>query len=201
MTHRNNAAAGQRWRIAAAANAAILATAVGVAWPAPVRAETVDVTAANLAFAPASVTVGLTGNEPGFPAPHAHVVWTMADAGTQHTVTFDDPKLVSSGPLGAGTEHEVVIAVPGTYAYRCTIHPTMTGTVVVSGQAAAAPAPTTAPAPAPPPASTAAPAPAEAGQRGSSSTAVTIGIGAGLAAGAAGGWLLVRRRRRSIDQP
>lgn len=175
-----------RWRLVCVA-AAVLPVAGALGAP-PVQAATVEVTAANLAFAPASVTVHLTGNEPGFAAAHAHVVWTVADVGTQHTVTFDDPKVASSAPLGAGQRHEALVYLPGTYTYRCTIHPAMTGTVVVTPEAATTA--TTTPEPA------AGPSPGAGDASGSSGAGVAVGIGvAGLAVAAAAAWLVARRRR------
>jgi plastocyanin len=186
--HRHHAGRAPRTRFV---GAALAAAAAATAVAAPVQAETVNVTAANLAFTPASVTVGLTGNEPGFAAPHAHVVWTMADAGTEHTITFDDPKLVSSGPLGTGKGHEAVIAEAGTYPYRCTIHPSMTGTVVVTpALATTTPAAATAP-------TSAAPAPTAVAEEAGGGGAVgpVLGISVGLVVGGGLGWLFVRRRR------
>jgi plastocyanin len=188
--HRHPAGRARSARLVGSVAAAAAAT-IGAAVPA--QAETVNVTAAGLAFSPASITVGLTGNEPGFPAPHAHVIWTMTDPGTEHTVTFEDPKLVSSGPLGAGKGHEAVIAVAGTYPYRCTIHPTMAGTVVVTpAQATTTPAAAT---PTGPTAAAPAPAATDDEQGGGAAAGPVIGVGVGLAAGAGLGWLIVRRRR------
>ena len=119
----------------------------------------------------------------------------MADAGAEHTVTFDNPKLVSSGPLGVGKGHEVIIYEPGTYTYRCTIHPAMAGSIVVTPEAAATTAPPLrarrhhgADHGGPPP-------PRRRGSDGGSSTGVIVGVGAAGVAVAAGlGWLLLRRR-------
>ena len=61
----------------------------------------------------------------------------MSDSATEHTVTFDDPRLGSSGRLATGQAHNVVFSNPGTFGYRCTIHPAMTGTVVVTAPTSA----------------------------------------------------------------
>lgn len=188
-----HAAPRSRWRVAGL----VLATSATAALQtAPVEAATVEIVAMNRTFAPSTVSVAMTGNEPGFSAPHAHVVWSVADAGTEHTVTFDDPKLVSSPPLGVGKGHEVVIYEVGTYAYRCTIHPTMVGSIVVTPVAAT----TTAP-PGSEAAPAAAPTTAPGGEEeGGSGTGAVVGVGAAGVAVAAGlGWLLLHRRRASAD--
>jgi len=118
-------------------SATFVAAALVVLPGRPADAATVRVTAADLSFTPQTARVLLTEGEPGFPSPHAHVVWTMGDA-EEHTITFDDTSLPSSGPLGPGRIHDAVLTRAGTFSYRCLIHPSMTGTVVVI-----APAPTT----------------------------------------------------------
>jgi plastocyanin len=161
----------------------------------PAAAETAEVTAANLAFAPATVSLKLTGGEAGIAAPHAHVIWTMADPDTKHTVTFDDRGLVSSEPLAAGQRHEVVLYAPGTYTYHCTIHPTMTGSLVVT--------------PGPPEPSTVATAPVRSPDArepdvssgsgsGSGAALVAIGLSA-LATAAVLAWYLIRRRQTGVS--
>lgn len=172
-----------------------LVAVVGVAVLAPaspVAAATADVTAANLAFSPPTVSLKLTGGEAGIAAPHAHVIWTMADADTKHTVTFDDPRLVSSEPLAAGQRHEVVLYSPGTFTYHCTIHPTMTGSLVVT--------------PGPPEPSTVATAPVRSPDArepdvssGSGSRAAPVAIGLSvLATAGVVAWYLIRRRRSEV---
>jgi plastocyanin len=104
----------------------------------PAQAETANVNIINMTFSPQTVQVGATAGEPGFPDLHAHVNWVMSDSATEHTVTFDDPRLGSSGRLATGQAHNVVFPDPGTFAYRCTIHPAMTGTVVITAAATAA---------------------------------------------------------------
>ena len=159
--------------------AAVLATALVAS---PAGADTLNVTISGLAFSPASAPVQMVAGEPGFPAAHAHVKWTMADPGTEHTVTFDDPRLTSSARLAPGQAHEVVFSAAGTFPYRCTIHPAMTGTVMVSP-------PLAAPAASAP---TAAASGEEEGDGGSGGVAVPILLG--LAVLAAGGllWFLLR---------
>ncbi len=99
----------------------------------PARADTADVTIANTAFSPETVTVKATGGEPEEPGIHAHVNFRMDDR-VEHTVLFDDPSVAggSSGRLSFGQVYSVLIEAPGTYDYRCEIHPNMTGTIVVT---------------------------------------------------------------------
>lgn len=57
------------------------------------------------------------------------VVWTNQDP-TDHTVTADDGSFGSPGlPSGGTFAHKFTQA--GTYAYHCSIHPSMNGVVTV----------------------------------------------------------------------
>jgi plastocyanin len=80
------------------------------------------VTIKNFAFGPASVTVKVGST----------VTWTNGDHDA-HTVTSQD----SGGPLQSATinngeTYQHTFTKAGRYAYRCSIHPFMTGTVVVT---------------------------------------------------------------------
>jgi plastocyanin len=58
------------------------------------------------------------------------VVWTWGAGVTgQHNVTFDDPNRTS--PTQTQGTHTVTFPDTGTFNYHCTIHITMTGTVLV----------------------------------------------------------------------
>lgn len=80
------------------------------------------VTIVDFSFEPAqlAVTVGDT------------VAWTNEDS-ADHTVTSDGSGPLGSGDLDQGGTYEHTFRQPGTYEYICTIHPTMAGTVEVSG--------------------------------------------------------------------
>ncbi|MBI1781846.1 MAG: cupredoxin domain-containing protein [Sphingobacteriales bacterium] len=75
----------------------------------------------GMAFGPASisVTVGTT------------VTWTNNDA-MSHTVTSNDGTSFNSGTIASGSTFSFKFMTAGTYAYHCTFHAGMTGTVVVT---------------------------------------------------------------------
>jgi plastocyanin len=76
----------------------------------------------NFAFNPSTVTVK-TGTV---------VTWVNQDA-APHAIASDTGSLVpfSSDPLPTGASYNVTFTTPGTYTYHCSIHPSMTGTIVV----------------------------------------------------------------------
>jgi plastocyanin len=76
------------------------------------------VSIANFAFSPASVTIKKGDS----------VTWTNNDSAT-HTVTGDGG--ISSGDIAQGKTYTKKFDTVGSFAYRCAIHPSMTGTVVV----------------------------------------------------------------------
>jgi plastocyanin len=78
------------------------------------------VTIRNFAFSPQVVTV----------TAGTIVHWTNQDS-EAHTVTSDAGAFGSSA-LQPGAGYSFTFTKPGTYAYHCTIHPFMTGKVVVS---------------------------------------------------------------------
>jgi plastocyanin len=183
------------WRPALALTAAVLAIIVSAV---PAQAVTVDISIAGFAFSPPSAPMQLAGGEPGYTSPHVHVVWTMNDPGTEHTVTFDDPRLVSSEHLVTGQRYEVVLYTPGTFTYRCTIHPKMTGALVVSPAAAE---PTTSPAPAGPSAQGSAALAPSSTSSGPGPWLLLVGIAVAAGTAGAGLALLGRRRRPRPSEP
>ena len=74
---------------------------------------------ANFAFAPAAITVSVGGT----------VTWTNSDS-AGHTVTADDGSF-KSDTLVSGATFSQTFAKAGTFAYHCSIHSAMTGTVTV----------------------------------------------------------------------
>jgi len=78
-----------------------------------------QVTIQNFSFSPASVTVKVGDT----------VTWTNQDSST-HTVVADNGEF-KSGNLGNGATFSFTFSAAGTFAYHCSIHSTMKGTVVV----------------------------------------------------------------------
>ena len=86
--------------------------------------DTVTATS-SLQFTPSTVTVTQNG------AP-ATVTWVFQNVA--HTVNWDtQPVGASVTDIGATSSASVVrdFSVTGTYTYHCSIHPQMTGTVIV----------------------------------------------------------------------
>ncbi len=79
------------------------------------------VTIDNFNFGPNMLTV----------APGTTVTWVNRDDEPHTVVSADDPKLFRSGALDTGDSFTFTFAKPGTYKYFCSIHPHMTGMVVV----------------------------------------------------------------------
>jgi plastocyanin len=77
----------------------------------------------SLTFTPQTVTVGV-----------GQVLQWSNTGSVGHTVTFDDSAngCLSDVSLQGGSTWQVKFAQAGTYAYHCTIHPQMTGTITVS---------------------------------------------------------------------
>jgi LPXTG-motif cell wall-anchored protein len=76
---------------------------------------------ANFAFSPASVTIKVGDT----------ITWTNNDA-IPHTATASDGSF-DTGTLKKGQSGSHTFATAGTFAYICSIHPNMHGTVVVQG--------------------------------------------------------------------
>ncbi|MBU6429277.1 MAG: cupredoxin domain-containing protein [Cyanobacteria bacterium REEB65] len=84
-------------------------------------AQAAAVTLSGFAFNPQSLTVKAG----------TAVTFTNKDS-VGHTVTPDNAgEFTGSGTLTGGQSQTITFAQPGTYAYHCSIHPSMTGTIVV----------------------------------------------------------------------
>jgi plastocyanin len=99
--------------------------------PTPASAASAAVSAQYPYFAPAQVTINV-GDK---------VTWTNQDMGISHTVTADQGAFDRSLP--AGQSISITFSTPGTFAYHCSIHPVMTGTVTVMGPTTTTSPPTT----------------------------------------------------------
>jgi plastocyanin len=85
------------------------------------KAATTDVKIDNFSFGPGTVTlpVGTT------------VTWTNRDDIPHTVVSADDAKVFKSKVLDTDEKFSYTFSRPGTYAYFCSIHPKMTGKVIV----------------------------------------------------------------------
>ena len=103
--------------------ASLFAAAAVLAFgPTLVRAETAAVTVKidNFAFSGQTVTV----------APGATVTWVNEDD-APHTIVADDGKSFRSRTLDTGDTFSFTFMSAGTFGYFCSVHPHMTGKVVV----------------------------------------------------------------------
>lgn len=71
-------------------------------------------------FVPPEISVSSEGNI---------VSWTNDDS-TEHTITADDGSF-DSGPISSGDTFDNTFDEPGDFGYHCSIHPFMTGVVIV----------------------------------------------------------------------
>jgi plastocyanin len=110
-------------RVAAAFGGALLvAAATFAARSAPATDAEVDID--QFTFTPQRITV----------KPGTTVTWTNDDDDS-HTVASSS-KLFKSKALDTGDKFSFTFTTPGTYAYICSVHPYMTGAVVVEAAAA-----------------------------------------------------------------
>jgi amicyanin len=90
--------------------------------PQPSAGSGTAITIKNFAFDPPALTVkaGMV------------VTWTNQDS-PPHAIVSDtgSPEAFTSSPLSTGQSYSFTITRPGTYPYHCSIHPSMTGTVIV----------------------------------------------------------------------
>jgi plastocyanin len=89
----------------------------------PVRAEDLQVKIDNFTFNPQQITV----------KPGTTVVWTNHDD-IPHTVTSKTGAFKSNA-LDTDDKFSFTFATPGSYEYFCSLHPHMTGSIVVEASA------------------------------------------------------------------
>jgi plastocyanin len=126
-------------RAAVAWAAAVLAAAALLALPLVAFAATSAVTIQNSAFAPTTTTIKVGDT----------VRWTNRDA-FSHTATSDSGAW-DTGVLTAGAAGSITFTGAGTFAYHCSIHAFMKGTVIVQAVTTPQPTPPPPPPPTPPP--------------------------------------------------
>lgn len=83
----------------------------------PTATNSVDIK--GMAFNPATITVKVGST----------VTWTNSDS-IGHTVTSDDGSF-DTGVFRQGESKTITFAKAGTFTYHCSVHPNMTGTVIV----------------------------------------------------------------------
>lgn len=105
----------------AAAVLGIVGTGAKSSVAAAQKAQNVDVKIDNFSFGPASVTVSAGST----------VTWTNRDDIPHTVVSSDDPKVFKSKVLDTDEKFSFTFTKAGTYAYFCSVHPKMTGKVVV----------------------------------------------------------------------
>ena len=105
--------------LAAAVGLFCLGTAAGIAVSAEPRLGTKDIKIDNFTFGPAELTVPVGTT----------VMWANHDD-IPHTVVSTD-KAFKSKVLDTDEKFSFTFSTPGTFPYFCSIHPKMTGKVVV----------------------------------------------------------------------
>jgi plastocyanin len=87
---------------------------------APPKAPKTEVVIDNFSFSPKTFTVPAGGT----------VTWTNHD-NAPHVVTSADDQFKKSPVLKTGQRFSNTFATAGTYSYSCSIHPRMTGKIIV----------------------------------------------------------------------
>lgn len=115
-----------RARVARSVGAALVLVALATS---PALAADHGVTIQGFAFSPGTITVTVGDT----------VTWTNRD-GASHTATADDGSF-DTGGIPGNTSDSIEFTTAGEFRYHCTIHPDMTGRVVVqpAGGAGATP--------------------------------------------------------------
>jgi len=85
------------------------------------KAQNAEVKIDNFSFGPAALTVPVG----------SAVTWTNHDDIPHTVVSTDDPKAFKSKVLDTDEKFSFTFTKAGTYAYFCSIHPKMTGKVIV----------------------------------------------------------------------
>lgn len=109
----------------AMATSAVVLIGFGAFWAGhyntTIKVSANDVKIADFAFAPPSLTIGKGTT----------VVWTNGDT-FDHSVVAKDHSF-RSGSIAHGATFRYTFATDGTFSYNCGIHPSMSGTITVTG--------------------------------------------------------------------
>ncbi len=81
-----------------------------------------EISIENFAFGPGDITVAVGDT----------ITWTNDEASIGHTTTSDDG-IWDSGLMSPGDTFEQIFTEAGTLTYFCSIHPSMTASITVSG--------------------------------------------------------------------
>jgi plastocyanin len=87
----------------------------------PPASTAMEVKIDNFSFSPATLTVAVGTT----------VTWTNQDDIPHTVVSTDDPRAFRSKVLDTDEKFTYTFSKAGTFAYFCSVHPKMTGTVVV----------------------------------------------------------------------
>jgi len=135
---------------------AAIVLSIGVWLAGPALATSQSVVIQDFSYQPQTVTINIGES----------VTWIDRDP-VGHTATSDSAGLFDTGVIAPSGNKTVSFAIAGTYAYHCSIHPTLKGTVVVVGPTPTPGPPTPAPSvtPSPTAAPTASPTSTPSGTR------------------------------------
>ena len=114
-----------------AAAVALLALVIGASWhPGAARAANVPVSINGFAFVPATKTIAVGDT----------VTWANNESSVPHAAKSDSgvTPAFDTGVISAGASASVTFTQAGTFAYHCSIHPSMHGTIVVESAPASA---------------------------------------------------------------
>ena len=122
MRVRRGVFASSFWTAAVLAGVLLLAGPLNVTVNAQQTAPaTMAVKIDNFSFSPATLTVPVGTT----------VIWTNQDDIPHTVVSTDDPRAFRSKVLDTDEKFSYTFTKAGTFAYFCSVHPKMTGTVLV----------------------------------------------------------------------
>jgi plastocyanin len=128
-------------RLATLASAIILAACSGSGGSTPTTGPATTAAATSAASAPCADSTGTTvvqasvaNNTWSQPvnAKVGDVITWSNDDGVPHRVALDDGSCQMSGNIAGGGSRSLVFSKAGTYAFHCTVHPNMKGTITIS---------------------------------------------------------------------